>query len=388
MERTGSMRQRRGGFGSKACKFTAACMSGVLLFCRGEGVAEHLREGLQNRGLEEVRSGATNPILTVQGTTARCELNQNGGQTAQAAATGSLTLSQKNLTAALACVGKSQTAVPEHLANVCQPNGKSAGANQCTFEDNASAGTAVALNKLLGVETDAQWTKVQQAQKTNTTTEKWTLQMREADLPFSDKTFLVGCKDTSSGSSTKNVCKLTVNVEARASSVGDHNVVTCAYGKNSNPKPLEVEMSTENNTLTIQCGTEGSLNPTSYTTDFCISDSTDLEACTKKAFVNILPTFVTSWWATTGNSAKLTIPQTDFPEADQHIVLGCVPTTTASEDPKKAREKEVETVTPASCRVLVTIKSRSSTSYGSSAMQMLAAASGAAAVTGLIVGSL
>ncbi|CBZ50531.1 srs domain-containing protein [Neospora caninum Liverpool] len=388
MPRSGSMRQRRGGFGSKACKFTAACMSGVLLFCSGEGVAEHLREGLQNRGLEEVRSAATNPILTVQGTTARCELNQNGGQTAQAAATGSLTLSQKNLTAALECVGENIASIPADMTNVCQPNNKSERTNQCIFEDSTSAGAEVALDTLLGVATDAQWTKDRQTERKPPNTEMWTLQLKKTDLPFSEKTFLIGCQGGSnSGSNGKNACKLTVNVEARASSVGDNNVVTCAYGKDSNPEPLEVEMSTEKNTLTIDCGSEGSLKPATNSAEYCDPQNTDLENCAHK-FVDILPTFVTSWWATTGNSAKLTIPQTDFPEADQQILLGCVPTTTASEGTKNTGQTDAETGTPTSCRVLVTIKSSSSASYGSPTMQMLAAASGAAAVTGLIVGSL
>ncbi|CBZ50538.1 srs domain-containing protein [Neospora caninum Liverpool] len=388
MSTSGSLRQRRGGVGSKARRLMAVCMGGVLLFCSGEGVADHVREGLQNRGLEEVHSDDAKPKLTVKGTTARCELKQNGG-TAQAAATGSLTLSQKNLTAALECVGANIASIPEDLAtNVCQPNGKSGRTNQCTFEGNISAGTAVTLDTLLGVATDAQWTKNRQTERKSPNTQTWTLQLKEADLPLSEKTFFVGCQDGSnSRSNGKNACKLTVNVEARASSVGDNNVVTCTYGKNSNPEPMEVEMSTENNTLTIDCGSEGSLKPATNSAEYCDPQNTDLENCAHK-FVDILPTFVTSWWATTGNSAKLTIPQTDFPEADQQILLGCVPTTTASEGTKNTGQTDAETGTPTSCRVLVTIKSSSSASYGSPTMQMLAAASGAAAVTGLIVGSL
>nr|ABN13881.1 bradyzoite surface protein BSR4 [Neospora caninum]ABQ43783.1 bradyzoite surface protein BSR4 precursor [Neospora caninum] len=408
MARSGSIRQRHGGLGSKARKLAAVGVVGVLLFSRGQAVADDLHEGLQNRGLQ-AQQKVTTVALSVTGTTAKCAFpatREAGepGEADTAPASGSVTLSKGILTATLQCSSQSAetlSTIPTNLAHkVCGPKqGHSPEAGSCTVTGSSLVGTETELKQLLGTTREIKWIKDQSPDVRPNT--QWSLALQESDLPLSEKTFFVGCQQTQTqnkkgSAQTKSTCTVTVNVEARASSVGENNVVTCAYGKNSNPKPLEVDMTTANNTLTIDCGSEGSLNPASYETQFCDPQEKDLKNCAKKDYVDILPTFRTTWWTTEneGSSVKLTIPETEFPESEQQFRLGCVPVTTtsngATNENNKLHEDEeggAETVTSTSCNVLVTIKT-SAASYASHTMQMLTAASGAAAVTGLIVGSL
>ncbi|CBZ50537.1 srs domain-containing protein [Neospora caninum Liverpool] len=382
----------------------AVCIGGVLLLYGGQAVPDQLREGLQNQSLQQQAVALAR--LTVKGTDAMCELSAPATQDTAPAA-GTLTLSSASMIATLQCSGASSASisnVPENLTqHVCDPK-QTSNSSTCKFGNSAPATKEVTLKEVLGTTRTIQWTESKQSER-NTKGQKWALELDAGDLPLTDKAFvvgcqsIVGCQSTTSGKSPNNnaACKLTVNVEARASSVGDHNVVTCAYGKNSNPKPLEVDMSTKNNTLTIQCGTEGSLTPTSYTTDYCISDSTDPEACTKKAFVDILPTLSTSWWDTESQtgSAKLTIPETDFPEPEQRLLVGCVPKTKTSQNGEQnddrltaKDEPQTQTATPTSCQVLVTVRAASAASYAAPAPTAVIAASGVAVMAAMLVKSL
>ncbi|CBZ55761.1 SRS domain-containing protein [Neospora caninum Liverpool] len=392
MARIDKTLQRRRGPKPMDRTWMAACMGGILLFCSGEIVAAQLSEGIQHRRLSTTFTTVP-PVF--QGAVATCTLTGAAAIASTPAAT-SLTLSQQSLSATLVCTGTQIKKVPAGLEHVCDPKQTENGTN-CQIVGTKPDGKEVKLKDLLGTNRDVQWKPVQPEQQhvRSETQNTWMLQLEEADLPLSDKSFLVGCQDATTPeppSGTKKVCKVTVNVEARPSAIGENNLVTCAYGKNSNPAPLKVEMTTENNTLTLQCGSEGILHPTTYETRYCDPEEADLKKCNEKDYVGILPSFVESWWtnADAKTSATLTIPVTEFPESEQKFRVGCVPNTTNSQgsDPKeKAGENNNSEAdaTTSNCNVIVTVKSGSS---ASSTGQMVATVSGAAALLGLLVGSL
>ncbi|KFH03918.1 SAG-related sequence SRS16C [Toxoplasma gondii VAND] len=390
----GSMQQRRGGLRSNARQLLAVCMSGVLFLSSGQAVADNLLEGLLHRTLQQQLEVTAR--LTVAGSDAKCDFFTPTTQDSPPVS-GSLTLSKGSMTATFECSATqalSISTIPTTIGqNVCDPK-KTTNGTMCQFGANDSAGTEVTLKDLLETDRTVNWKKNEQREESKTS-QKWSLDLHNEDLPLSDKAFVVGCQATSAARGKElgktAACKLTVNVEARASSLAENNVVTCAYGKGSNPNPVEVEMSTEKNTLTINCGSDGSLQPTTYAEEYCVADSKDVNRCSTTRFVEIFPKFLKSWWVTETqkrNSATLTIPQTDLPEADQQFLVGCVPKKTAPEDPKKYEESGTETGAPTSCTVLVTVKAASSASHASPTVQILAAASSAAAVTGFIVSSL
>nr|CCA30008.1 SRS domain-containing protein [Neospora caninum Liverpool]CEL71221.1 TPA: SRS domain-containing protein [Neospora caninum Liverpool] len=388
MARIDKTLQRRRGPKPMDRTWMAACMGGILLFCSGEIVAAQLSEGIQHRRLSTTFTTVP-PVF--QGTVATCTLTEAAAAASTPVAT-SLTLSQQSLTATLVCTGTKIAKVPASTEHVCDPRQKAQSGN-CQFDGSQPDGNEVKLKNLLGANRDVHWT--QRDEKAVATTQTWMLQLEEADLPLSDKSFLVGCQDATGparSSGTKKACKVPVNVEARPSAVGENNLVTCAYGKNSNPAPLKVEMTTENNTLTLQCGSEGILHPTTYETRYCDPEEADLKKCNEKDYVGILPSFVESWWtnADAKTSATLTIPVTEFPESEQKFRVGCVPNTTNSQDPDaapKARKNDDSEAdaTMSNCSVVVTVKSGSS---ASSTCQMGATVSGSAALLGLLVGSL
>ncbi|KEP67414.1 UNVERIFIED_CONTAM: SAG-related sequence SRS40F [Hammondia hammondi] len=387
MARTARVEQRRGGFTSKARKLLAVGVGGVLLFSSGQAAADYLREGAAQRSLEALQQEATQSGPVFSGQTASCTLT-GGSQRAQAQAAASLTLSKEKLTVTLRCSGANNQAVPKEMQHVCSETSGEATVASC----KAAGEKQITLQSLLGSSPEAVW------KKSNTTTddqndgEEWTLELKESDLPLTDKAFFVGCDVKANPSEVKSPsteCRVDVNVKARPSSVADNNVVTCAYGSESNPEPLKVEMTTEKNTLTIQCGSQGSLSPTTYETQYCDPQEA-LESCTEKKFEEILPAFVTSWWSKEADktSVMLKIPETDFPQSEQQFRVRCIPKDTAA-DPPTIQEKnkdDTQTAAPTSaCNVIVTVKSGSS---ASSSGQMVITVAGAAALTGLFIGSL
>nr|CEL72443.1 TPA: hypothetical protein BN1205_011263 [Toxoplasma gondii VEG] len=344
-----SMRRRRGGFGSKARNMIAVCMGGVLLFCSGEAVAEHMLEGIQRRNL----NGTARSIQPeIKDAVATCTLKaEAAAPTAVELSAESLKLSEKSLTATLKCVGEQIATIPEHLdAKVCDPSQKVTGENDsCKIEQSQENGKEVTLRELLGATREINWTKrVDTPGEKTGSTQTWSLDLQASDLPRSGKAFFVGCKTAKpqgrdSSNTEVSICKVPVTVEARASFVGENNVVTCAYGKDSNPRPLEVEISADNDALTIDCGTDGSLKPTNYTEEFCVTDNSQLESCTTKKFSEILRTFLPSWWVSDSQngSAKLTIPESGFPEEQQQFRLGCIPKKT-TESPQASLSVNTE----------------------------------------------
>ncbi|CBZ54365.1 SRS domain-containing protein [Neospora caninum Liverpool] len=393
MAKTVRMDQRRGGFKSRARKLMAVCMGGVLLLSCGQAAAEYLREGTLQRNLQGTPAAGTQNGPEFQGQVATCTLSEgsDGGRTA-VDATGALTLSKDNLTVTLMCAGAKNQAVPLTLTKVCSATVQNPTVAECKTDTD---GKQITLESLLGSNRSIAWKNTSQAaEEKQTNGEERALELQATDLPISDRRFFVGCdknNDEKAPLSPSAECKVDVNVKARPSSVTDNNVVICAYGKDSNPEPLKVEMTTEKNTLTIQCGSEGSLNPETYATQYCDLQG-EVGNCTLKTFEDIFSTYATSWWlkADDSRSATLTIPETDFPESEHQFRLGCVHKPANTEQPLPNEESSKTgssqpVATTSNCNVIVIVRSGNS---ASSSAQMAAAIAGTAGLTGLLVGSL
>nr|CEL64551.1 TPA: SRS domain-containing protein [Neospora caninum Liverpool] len=386
MVRAGRVQHRRGGFRSKARKLMAFCLGGVLLFSGGGSVAAEPVEGLLRRSLVSRSSNVTDSP-SESTTVATCKAS---GSTEVAATPAILTLSRSSLNVQLRCLGVSNTAAPTDPKKVCE------GENVSTVSPDSAACTigphkfskTITLRELLGASHEVTWTEADVSGGSENGKER-TLQLVEADLPRTDKSFFVGCQKQDNPEANSS-CKVTVNVNARPSSVDDENVVTCAYGKDSNPKAVQVEMSEEKNTLTIDCGSDGSMQPTEYATQYCSPADEKLNGCTKNSYSDILPMFETRWWseANDGSPARLTIPKTDFPRANQSILLGCIPKAESADGPGKRGDLTESESATTTCRVLVTVRASSSASSALFTPQVVYAASGTAFLMGLLGGSL
>ncbi|PFH33862.1 SAG-related sequence [Besnoitia besnoiti] len=353
--------QRRGSFNPKACAAVALCLWAVLLLTGEQVRAEKMRDVSRHRDVPENPEEADS-LRT-------CESQK---QTDAAHAPPPLALSKENLSATLKCSGDSNKFVPEgEGTKVCSGDGAT-DVKACTAEKY------VDLQGLLGTTEPVKWTK---KGTTKAQEEVWTLQLDESHLPLSDTTFFVGCQN--GGKESK--CKLDITVQARASSV-ESNVAKCAYGQHSNPQPLLVELTPQNNTLTLECGKDHPIEPNNHTTYYCEDEK--MKACTK-TFKDILPNFDASWWSKTdetNNHVKLEIPPTEFPSADQQFYIGCSAESVA-EKPftslSKTNAAPPAKLSPSPCRVHVLVKAGSS-SFAKLIVQTAATVTGSAVLVGLL----
>ncbi|PFH33863.1 SAG-related sequence [Besnoitia besnoiti] len=302
-----------------------------------------------------------------------CDAAHQSEQGAQPAA---LTVSKSNLRATLKCTGQNNKFVPGGGKNVCA--GK-ANATVQACSTNSPPGQQEVLTGLLGASTGVVW---EQKSPVPEVGEEWSLELDESQLPLEDTTFFVGCQN---GGKTSN-CRLDITVQARSSSV-ESNVVKCAYGQHSNPQPLQVELTHDNNALTLECGSNHVLEPTNYSTNYC-EDGT-LTTCTK-SFKEVLPNFTDSWW-TEGSkpkeSAKLTIPPREFPAADFKFYVGCklAKENAGGQAVSRGQSEPQPQAEPSPCRVLVTVKAAGLATRASTS-SMAASVAGAAAISGYLVG--
>ncbi|CBZ49960.1 srs domain-containing protein [Neospora caninum Liverpool] len=382
MSRTGRTQHRRGGFRSTARKLMGIYLGGALLFSGGGSVAAEPVEGLLRRNLSSGATGTQGESGAAEAVVATCTAASGDAVTPTAT---TLTLSSRTLVATLKCVGQSMKALPTDMATVCVEEaaaGKELESSNCSI-GGTNMGDPVKLQELLGTNDPVQWKAISSSDGKNQG-ESRMLELSEASLPRTDKSFMVGCQK-----STKSPCKVTVNVNARPSSVDDKNVVTCAYGKDSNPKPVEVEMSEDKNTLTIDCGTNASMYPQDYTSHYCAPESESKEQCIKKNYSDVLGSFTSTWWSADqdGTSATLTIPQTDFPPEDQSLLLACFPKYLSDKESRHTDSVPHSVTGITACRVLVTVKKANSASTASPSPYTVATASGAALLAGLLVGS-
>ncbi|PFH35258.1 SAG-related sequence [Besnoitia besnoiti] len=178
------------------------------------------------------------------------------------------------------------------------------------------------------------------------------------NFPATDKAFLIGCRQNN-----KSYCLVSVNVKARKSVLED-KVLKCAYGTDSNTPVPEVTLDPTSNSLTVDCGEDGTMPltgelPTVY---YCKDSATD--ACDPvKDVTEILPGFAKEWWTPVNGletAAKLTVPEGGFPVEPKTVVLGC--------NPKRAKAKvDAEPESHAegglpTCRVKVAFNAQSSSS--------------------------
>ncbi|PFH37032.1 SAG-related sequence [Besnoitia besnoiti] len=365
----GSWRIQRGTFKSKACHVMAFCVGGVLLMASGNALPDPSRDEFLRQNV----AGEEGPQLNLL-----CRVTSSGRAGGDAPL--KVTLSDDQLTTTLLC-GDGSQAVPTDLETVCNPK------EVQTVQDCQSNGT-VQLKTLLGSPRDIKWSK--QGQSGNVSqSQTWELTLREEDLPFTDKEFFVGCQKGAKGAG-QTTCKVDVTVKARDSEKDD-NVVTCAYGSESNFETVDVEVTREHNTLTVACGKDGTITPKAYDAYYC-EDAT-LKPCAK-SYKDILPAFQETWWKQEGGEnapLKLTIPKEGFPAEDKTFYVGCSPK--SSTDPVKvSRGGEGETdATPAikgptTCKVMVTVKAGSA-SLAASATKVISVVFGIAPLTWLITGT-
>ncbi|PFH36162.1 SAG-related sequence [Besnoitia besnoiti] len=369
------VQRRLCGVWPKARKFVAVCAGGVLL-----------HSGLAGEALLHRSVDAGPGSSSVQPTVPTCILGKQPNQDGPSPA--SVELSRKQLHATLHCSGEGYKVVPNTTTNVCKVE-KDAKVKACADDENNKQ---ITLQHLLGAKDQIEWTRTPipdpSKSKPPDNGEAWTLQLQHAQLPLSDKTFFVGCQKENEEATQ---CKLTVNVKAKPSSV-INNVVTCAYGQDSNEDgPVEVSLTAENSTLELVCGTEGIIRPDAYQTRYC--EDAGLQNC-KNSYSDILPNFDKSWWEGTEKSpqqAQLRIPPTGFPGEDQSFYIGCDKNKTMANKRQAELKSEVvpePPVKPSACRVLVTIKAASVSSATMAVTRLVAATSGVAAVTGILVGVL
>ncbi|PFH36180.1 SAG-related sequence [Besnoitia besnoiti] len=365
-------------FKSRTRKLIVACLGGILLFSSEQGAAA------DHPQIVKAKSGGNTKLPVVQKGVATCDLELAESPIGVDAQHAVVTLSESQLTVALQCKGNGNNVVPQTDGTVCTGTNDTP-VKTCAAERNRNV-TQVGLKDLLGASTDIKAAK--RRLQTTPNVEEWSLILEKSQLPRTDESFFVGCKSPADENSDSK-CKLDVTVKARVSSV-EGNVVTCAYGAASNgEEPLTVDMTQENNKLTIDCGDEGSLKPAGFN-NFCTSDDKDLETCSKQ-FVEMFPNFQKSWWQTTdaeGSPATLTIPPSDFPSEEKQFLLGCAPTKKVPQG-AGGRAADGQPVSgagnPSTCKVLVTVKAASSSASAMSALPMAAGVSGAAAVvTGLL----
>ncbi|PFH37042.1 SAG-related sequence [Besnoitia besnoiti] len=357
--------QRRGGFTVKARKLMALCAGGVLLLSSGSAFADTLGGGLLARKLSE-----GSPLSPPEIVTCSAPAKQRGAVVERH----TVVLSESKLSTTIKCPpgGKS---VPTELSQVCYP------LNQESFESCKSSGTV--LKELLETNNPVAWAEPEPKSEPATRT----LSLTKEDLPFADKSFFVGC-DKSEAPNTP--CQIDITVRARSSTV-DKNVVTCAYGAESNPRALQVRITKENNTLTIACGKNGTIKPAIYQDCYCEDEK--LSQCSR-SYKDILPRFDSSWWTKEGEAPAaetltLTIPKEEFPAEEQKFYVGCALISQGDDQRVSAvsegirEENEASAKGPTVCKVLVTVSTAATPSHAGSALHPVAAVSAATAVAGL-----
>ncbi|PFH37048.1 SAG-related sequence [Besnoitia besnoiti] len=364
MSRQTTMQRRGGSIWLKTRKLMAICLGGVLLLSSGNAFAQALD------GEAEDGAAAEGP----SDTDVKCDVSPDLRETG--VTQNQVTLSSTHPVTTLLCIKPGSTMVPKGAKSVCEAK------TDVTVENCEDKGCSSTLQALLESNREVRWTQIPITKSKQG--EKWALNLEQTDFPFTDKSFFVGCKNEEHPSKT---CRVDVTVKARSSSVMD-NLVTCAYGAESNSEALKVELTEETSTLALACGKHGSINPTTYSTNYC--ENENLTSCTK-SYSDILPNYSSAWWAgksDTTDHVKLTIPKGSFPAEEQHFYVGCVPKAAKPEKPiARTTGPSTDTSTSAgasTCRVKVTVKAASSASPAVSSLAVVSAVSGLLVLVGYL----
>ncbi|PFH36100.1 SAG-related sequence [Besnoitia besnoiti] len=183
-----------------------------------------------------------------------------------------------------------------------------------------------------------------------------TLTIPQANFPFVDESFAVGC--TVNLDSNDKLCRIPVTIKARTSETNGQSV-TCAYGAGSNESRQAVTLNPSKNSFTLVCGEKGTVLPTNYDTKFCSSDPAGTSTTCDGDYQSILPGFENGWWKkddpATPKSFTLSIPVDKFPKEQAKMVVACQQTTPKPSSKIAKDEKATSSV----CRVDVTIEAGS-----------------------------
>lgn len=246
-----------------------------------------------------------------------------------------------NPTFELVCQGANSQAVPAGLGRVCKhaaPTSTTRTPGPTTLSECSAneSGQQCLLSTLLFPGAKAAWKQVT-GTPGNTGEKRYQLTIPKEEFPVLEKQFLVGCMEASKSQSS---CQVNITVSARASEVSADNVVTCAYGQQSNDSALTVAVTSEKNSFTLRCGSEGAQIPADKQ-DYCSGASVD--ECTPQNLTALIPNAEASWWTDPDEQKTMTftIPKDKFPSADTAFLVGC----TASKTGGKT-----------SCNVKVTVK--------------------------------
>nr|CCA30052.1 SRS domain-containing protein [Neospora caninum Liverpool]CEL71265.1 TPA: SRS domain-containing protein [Neospora caninum Liverpool] len=287
----------------------------------------------------------------------RCTCSSSAGVGRGTVGTGSsATLSESSNALTIQCPKTEFDFIPADPNHVCTSREDETTLKTCEKSQNGKTSLIEGFLEHAPDTNPPTWTKTEGGTKDNSLT------IPPGSFPLTDKSFFAGCRKSTNNN---DECVVNVSVKARTSAVKD-GVLTCAYGKESNSSVPEVTLNPENNSLTIQCGSEGHMEPTqqSLTTYHCAgSNTTD---CKKVNLTEIMPTFTSSWWTTdeqNSKAPKLVIPEDGFPAQEQTILLGC-----NLDNNVASRDEEVDGPTAAAlptCRVKVTLSAQTSGSQAS-----------------------
>ncbi|PFH35267.1 SAG-related sequence [Besnoitia besnoiti] len=189
--------------------------------------------------------------------------------------------------------------------------------------------------------------------------EKHSLTIPEANFPLVDRKFFVGCRPSEKDES----CVVKISMSARKTLLKE-NVLTCSYGAESNQPVPKTTLDSTNNSLTVVCGTYGTMPLTAGVPTIYLCKDPETDVCTTVEDVTeVFPGFSKAWWTKQDgqeNAAKLTIPKDGFPVEPKTIMFGC--SLQVQPPPQKDAPKEDgldATVLP-TCKVKVTVAASAS----------------------------
>ncbi|CBZ53657.1 SRS domain-containing protein [Neospora caninum Liverpool] len=287
----------------------------------------------------------TDPACVIAGAVTKCTCTSKEVTNKDLTAT----LSQEKNVLEIGCNKRELKCVPAELNGKLVCPSTTAELKSCKSGETRTTVQPFDINTLLsGTSPKVSWQSCEGNGDGTCTTKQLTIP--PANFPFVDHKFMVGCVEAE----TTDTMKVTVTLEARPSETEDH-IVRCAYGKNSNNAHQTVTLTPEKNSFTLVCGNEGEVLPTTYETNYCLTqEGNDAGAQCTGAYGGIFPNYEETWWTTTPhtNEYKFTIPEGQFPAEEQKITVGCQKKATAEPGKQRTESEEKDSSV---CSVDVTI---------------------------------
>ncbi|PFH35271.1 SAG-related sequence [Besnoitia besnoiti] len=250
------------------------------------------------------------PDCKVQNATTMCNCSDQPSKATREEPVNDATLSESTNILQVQC--KQPSAFVPAGTSVCAGTGAEASLTACKASEGGSP--KVPISTLLA--------------KIPSSTTAWeasddtsSLTIPSASFPFVDKDFFVGCSNGDSSS-----CVVNVTVKARKSLLKE-NVLTCSYGAESNQPVPKTTLDSTNNSLTVVCGTDGTMPLTAGVPTIYLCKDPETDVCTTVEDVTeVFPGFSKAWWTKQDgqeNAAKLTIPKDGFPVEPKTVMFGC-----------------------------------------------------------------